>query len=169
MPTISKGDEAFSMPIPVQPDDTAVLGRQVAIPADPQSFGLHVVPNQDADVVFFPRFTIPEFTSLCPVTGQPDFALIIIDYIPKDYLIESKSLKLYMHSFRNHKGFHERVTNMIARKIFDAALPHWLQVTSYFNPRGGIPIDVCVRLGTLLPGLRLEDVPPHNVGLYKGR
>ena len=166
MPTIARDD--VDLPMLVD-DDKQVLGKQVGIPDDPVAFGIHVVPNQDNDVVFFPRFTIPEFTSLCPVTGQPDFALIIVDYIPKDYLIESKSLKLYMSSFRNHKGFHENVTNMIAQKLFDAALPHWMQVTSYFNPRGGIPIDVFVRYGKLPAGLSFEDIPPHNVGLYKGR
>jgi 7-cyano-7-deazaguanine reductase len=89
----------------------------------------------------------PEFTSLCPVTGQPDFAHLVIDYAPGDWLIESKSLKLYLTSFRNHGSFHEDCTVKIGRKIVEIAQPRWLRIGGYWYPRGGIPIDVFWQTG----------------------
>ncbi|HEY8214186.1 MAG TPA: preQ(1) synthase, partial [Methylocystis sp.] len=88
----------------------ALLGRQAALPASPDEAELDLVPNPHKDAVYLVRFTAPEFTSLCPVTGQPDFAHIVIDYVPGEWLVESKALKLYLGSFRNHGAFHEDCT-----------------------------------------------------------
>lgn len=155
------------------PEESAVkepvLGRTVPIPDDPESFEIDLVPNVDSDIITNARFSVPEFTSLCPKTGQPDFATIIIDYMPNKFLIESKSLKLYMFSFRNHGAYHEQVTNMIGRKLFEAALPHWMQVSAYFFPRGGIPIDVFTKWGAIPEGYSLEGIPNHNIPVYNGR
>lgn len=152
-----------------EPESTEVLGKQVDIPNDPEAFEIHCVPNMDADRIFHARFTVPEFTSLCPITGQPDFATIIIDYVPYKVLIESKSLKLYMFSFRNHGAYHERVTNMIGQKLSEAANPRWLRVSAYFNPRGGIPIDVFYQFRQLPDCLSISDIPDHGIPVYRGR
>lgn len=160
---------AIDLPEEVPVPDTQVLGKQVAIPTDPESFEIHVVPNPTPDRLYIARFSVPEFTSLCPITGQPDYATIVIDYVPNKSLIESKSLKLFMFSFRNHGAYHEAVTNMIAEKLFAAALPVWMQVSAYFNPRGGIPIDVFSRYGVLPEGFKLDTIPNHDIPLYRGR
>src|SRR3546814_2901889 len=93
------------------------------------------------------RFTAPEFTSLCPVTGQPDFAHLVVDYLPGDWLVESKSLKLYLISFRNHDAFHEDCTVSIGRRLTELLEPQWLRIGGYWYPRGGIPIDVFYQTG----------------------
>ena len=145
-------------------DDMKYLGRQSEMPSDPAAFILECVPNPCTSHSYVARFTLPEFTSLCPVTGQPDFATIVIDYAPNQRLIESKALKLYATSFRNIGDFHEAVTNKIAIKIMEAAAPRWLRVLAFWYPRGGIPIDVFVELGvrpsTWVPNVHRE---------YKGR
>jgi len=122
--------------------------------------------NPQAGKDYLVRFTCPEFTSLCPVTGQPDFAHLVIDYVPGGLLVESKSLKLYLTSFRNHGAFHEDCTVSIADKIAAAAKPKWLRIGGYWYPRGGIPIDVFYQTGEAPDGLWLPDqgVPP-----YRGR
>jgi 7-cyano-7-deazaguanine reductase len=112
------------------------------------------------------RFTCPEFTSLCPMTGQPDFAHIVIDYIPGDWLVESKSLKLFMHSFRNHGGFHEACTLLIADRLIDLLAPRWLRIGAYWYPRGGIPIDVFWQTGAPPEGAW---IPAQDVPGYRGR
>jgi 7-cyano-7-deazaguanine reductase len=142
------------------------LGQTVAAPASPEEAELEVVDNPQADVDFVARFTAPEFTSLCPVTGQPDFAHLVIDYVPGPKLIESKSLKLYLTSFRNHGAFHEDCTVSIAKKIVAAAKPKWLRIGGYWYPRGGIPIDVFYQTGAPPAGVWIPDqgVPP-----YRGR
>jgi 7-cyano-7-deazaguanine reductase len=142
------------------------LGRAVEAPASPEAATLERVPNPQQDVLYAARFTAPEFTSLCPVTGQPDFAHLVIDYAPKDWLIESKSLKLYLQSFRNHGAFHEDCTVAIGRKLAEVAEPEWLRIGGYWYPRGGIPIDVFFQTGPAPEGLWLPDqgVPP-----YRGR
>jgi 7-cyano-7-deazaguanine reductase len=117
-------------------------------------------------VLYLTRFVAPEFTSLCPVTGQPDFAHLVIDYAPRDWLIESKSLKLYLTSFRNHGSFHEDCTVKVARKIVEIADPHWLRIGGYWYPRGGIPIDVFWQTGVAPEGLW---VPDQGVPSYRGR
>ena len=112
------------------------------------------------------RFTAPEFTSLCPVTGQPDFAFLMIDYVPGGWLVESKSLKLYLGSFRNHAAFHEGCTIAIAKRLEDLLEPKWLRIGGYWYPRGGMPIDVFYQSGEPAKGLW---IPPQDVPIYRGR
>src|SRR6201994_2140493 len=118
------------------------LGRATALPASPDKAVLETVPNPQKRALYAVRFTAPEFTSLCPMTGQPDFAHLVIDYAPRDWLGGAQSLKLYLTSFRNHGAFHEDCTVAIARKFIKAAEPRWLRIGGYWYPRGGIPIDV---------------------------
>lgn len=142
------------------------LGRSVAVPATPAEAVLETIANADRDAFYVVRLTCPEFTTLCPVTGQPDFAHVVIDYLPHERLVESKSFKLFLHSFRNAAGFHEATTLAIATKIRAAAEPRWLRIGGYWYPRGGIPIDVFYQTGTPPAGLWLPEqaVPP-----YRGR
>lgn len=140
------------------------LGQQSVMPSDPDSFVLECVPNPAKNYLYCARFTLPEFTSLCPVTGQPDFATIIIDYAPRDFLVESKALKLYATSFRNVGDFHEACTNKVAHKIWTTAQPRWLRVIAFWYPRGGIPIDVFVERGER-PKIYVPDVRRD----YRGR
>ena len=132
----------------------------------PQAAVLERVPNPHPDTAYLVRFAAPEFTSLCPVTGQPDFAHLVIDYAPGDWLIESKSLKLYLASFRNHGAFHEDCTVAVARRIVETAEPLWLRIGGYWYPRGGIPIDVFYQTGPAPEGLW---VPDQGVPAYRGR
>jgi 7-cyano-7-deazaguanine reductase len=115
---------------------------------------------------YLARFTFPEFTSICPVTGQPDFGHLVIDYVPARWLVESKSLKLYLQSFRNHGAFHEDVTVAIGRRLVDTLKPAWLRIGGYFNPRGGMPIDVFWQTGEPPKGVWL---PEQGVAPYRGR
>src|SRR6266700_5976252 len=117
------------------------LGKPNRIPASPRAAVLDRVANPHPDTDYVARFTAPEFTSLCPVTGQPDFALLVIDYVPDKWLVESKSLKLYLTSFRNHGAFHEACTIRIAKDLVAALAPRWLRIGGYWFPRGGMPID----------------------------
>jgi len=142
------------------------LGRAVDLPADPQAAHLERVPNPHPDTAYVTRFTAPEFTSLCPVTGQPDFAHLVIDYVPQDWLVESKSLKLYLASFRNHGAFHEDCTVSIGRRLADLLAPRWLRIGGYWYPRGGIPIDVFWQSGEVPKGIWLPDT---GVAPYRGR
>ncbi|MFD1190961.1 preQ(1) synthase [Phenylobacterium conjunctum] len=142
------------------------LGREVRGFDSPEVAVLERVPNPQKDVLYLARFTAPEFTSLCPVTGQPDFAHLVIDYAPGDWLIESKSLKLYLGAFRNHGAFHEDCTVAIGRRIVETAQPRWLRIGGYWYPRGGIPIDVFWQTGAVPEGLW---VPDQGVPTYRGR
>jgi 7-cyano-7-deazaguanine reductase len=142
------------------------LGRAAAVAPSPEQALLETVVNPHPDEIYLVRFTCPEFTTLCPVTGQPDFAHLVIDYAPNARLIESKSLKLYLASFRDHRGFHEACTLSIAKKIRAAAEPLWLRIGGYWYPRGGIPIDVFWQSDTPPAGLWL---PPQGVAPYRGR
>ena len=142
------------------------LGRQVALPASPDEAVLERVANPQAGVLYLARFTAPEFTAICPVTGQPDFARLVIDYAPDAWLIESKSLKLYLGSFRNHGAFHEDCTLAIGKKIVEIAEPKWLRIGGYWYPRGGMPIDVFWQTGEPPAGLWLPD---QGVESYRGR
>jgi 7-cyano-7-deazaguanine reductase len=147
-------------------DTLTQLGRDARPAERPEEALLERVPNPHSAALYLARFTAPEFTSLCPVTGQPDFAHLVIDYAPADWLIESKSLKLYLTSFRNHGAFHEGCTLDIGRRIVEVAAPRWLRIAGYWYPRGGIPIDVFWQTGAPPEGLWLPDsgVPP-----YRGR
>ena len=142
------------------------LGEQSAMPTSPKDFVLEVVPNPEQGHYYGARFTLPEFTSLCPVTGQPDFATIFIDYVPGQWLVESKAIKLYATAFRNVGDFHEACTNQIADKIWEAARPHFLRVAAFWYPRGGIPIDVLCTRGKPFPTDYLLPLPQRD---YRGR
>ena len=142
------------------------LGRPAPIPASLDKARLDCVPNPHPDTDYLARFTAPEFTCLCPVTGQPDFAHFVIDYAPARLLVESKSLKLYLNSFRNHGAFHEDCTVAIGKKLFALLKPKWLRIGGYWYPRGGMPIDVFWQAGRLPKGLW---VPDQGVSPYRGR
>ncbi len=142
------------------------LGQQTPMPASPETAVLERVPNPHPDTLYVARFTQPEFTSLCPVTGQPDFAHLMIDYVPKQWLVESKSLKLYLGSFRNHGAFHEDCTVAIGKRIAELLDPHFLRIGGYWYPRGGMPIDVFWQRGELPAGVWLPD---QGVAGYRGR
>ena len=142
------------------------LGHATTPPASPEQAVLETVPNPRPGDLYLVRFAAPEFTSLCAVTSQPDFAHLVIDYAPRARLVESKSLKLYLGSFRNHGAFHEDVTVSIAKRLVDTLKPRWLRIGGYFNPRGGMPIDVFWQSGKAPAGVWLPDqgIPP-----YRGR
>ncbi len=148
-------------------DETlTLLGRETALPASPDEAVLERVPNPHPDADYVARFTGPEFTCLCPVTGQPDFAHLVIDYVPAGHLIESKSLKLYLAAFRSHGAFHEACTISIAKRMVECAAPKWLRIGGYWYPRGGIPIDVFYQTGPAPDGLW---IPDQGVAPYRGR
>jgi 7-cyano-7-deazaguanine reductase len=142
------------------------LGGCAVLPASPGEARLERVPNPHPDAAYVIRFAAPEFTSLCPVTGQPDFAHIVIDYIAKDWIVESKSLKLFLGSFRNHGAFHEDCTITIGKRLISALEPRWLRIGGYWYPRGGIPIDVFWQWGEAPAGVWLPD---QGVAPYRGR
>lgn len=148
------------------PAQTGQLGRQSALPQSPGEARLDAVANPHPDVDYLARFTAPEFTSLCPVTGQPDFAHLVIEYCPAEHLVESKSLKLFLSAFRNHGAFHEDCTVEIAKRLVAAISPKWLRISGYWYPRGGIPIDVFYQTGALPSGVH---VPETGVAPYRGR
>jgi 7-cyano-7-deazaguanine reductase len=142
------------------------LGAATTLPEGPEQAVLERVPAGHAGTQYVVRFTAPEFTSLCPMTGQPDFAHIVIDYIPRDWLVESKSLKLYLHSFRNHGAFHEDCTLDIGKKLVGLLAPEWLRIGAYWYPRGGMPIDVFWQTGAAPAGVW---IPDQGVAPYRGR
>ena len=147
-------------------DTLTQLGRTVPLPETPDEARLERVPNPEPDLLYTVRFTCPEFTSLCPITGQPDFAHLVIDYIPRLWIVESKSLKLYFASFRNHGAFHEGCTTRIARDIVALLDPIWLRIGAYWYPRGGMPIDVFWQTGRPPDGVW---IPDQGVAPYRGR
>ncbi|MBL4595257.1 MAG: NADPH-dependent 7-cyano-7-deazaguanine reductase QueF [Robiginitomaculum sp.] len=142
------------------------LGAASEIASSPELAQLERVANPHPDDDYLVRFAAPEFTSLCPVTGQPDFAHLVIDYVPDAWLVESKSLKLYLGSFRNHGAFHEDCTLAIGKRIVASLAPKWLRIGGYWYPRGGIPIDVFWQTGAAPSGLWL---PEQGVPSYRGR
>ena len=142
------------------------LGQNVAAPLSPEEAVLERVPASHPGTDYVVRFAAPEFTSLCPLTGQPDFANIVIDYIPGEWLVESKSLKLYLTSFRNHGAFHETCSVDIALRLVELLAPKWLRIGTYWYPRGGIPIDVFWQSGTTPEGAW---IPDQGVAPYRGR
>jgi 7-cyano-7-deazaguanine reductase len=143
-----------------------MLGQHVEQPRSPEEAVLERVPNPHPGTRYCVRFAAPEFTSLCPLTGQPDFAHLVIDYVPRDWLVESKSLKLFLTSFRNHGAFHEACTVGIAKRIVELLDPEWLRIGGYWYPRGGIPIDVFFQTGTPPEGAW---IPDQGVAPYRGR
>ena len=143
-----------------------VLGRSVPQPLSPEDAVLDAVPNPHPGDDYVIRFTAPEFTTLCPITGQPDFAHFVIDYVPGKAIVESKSLKLFLHSFRNASGFHEDTSLKIGKRIAAAIKPKFIRVAGYWYPRGGMPIDVFWQKGKLPGGVWL---PETGVQPYRGR
>lgn len=141
------------------------LGQASAIPASPDAAVLERAPNPHPDALYLARFTAPEFTSICPITAQPDFATLMLDYAPQDWIIESKSLKLFLQSFRNHGAFHEDCTIEVAKRVCACIAPRWLRIGGYWAPRGGMPIDVFWQSGPAPEGLWLPEqgVPPYRL------
>jgi 7-cyano-7-deazaguanine reductase len=142
------------------------LGAKTTLPRSPAEAVLERVGNPHAGDDYVVRFAAPEFTSLCPITGQPDFAHLVIDYIPDQWLVESKSLKLFLGAFRNHGAFHEACTLDIAKRLIETLQPRWLRIGGYWYPRGGIPIDVFYQTGPAPEGVW---IPPQDVAPYRGR
>lgn len=142
------------------------LGQSSALPSSPEAAVLDYVPNPRLGALYLVRFTQPEFTSLCPVTGQPDFAHLVIDYAPGETIVESKALKLFLGAFRNHAAFHEDCTVGIAQRLVAEMKPVWLRIGGYWYPRGGMPIDVFWQTGEPPAGLW---VPDQGVPGYRGR
>jgi 7-cyano-7-deazaguanine reductase len=148
------------------PKKPALLGKPSRLPASPDQAALDRVPNPHPGTNYLARFTCPEFTTLCPITGQPDFAILVIDYVPRKWLLESKSLKLFLASFRNHGAFHEDCTVGIGKRVAKLLAPKWLRIGGYWYPRGGIPIDVFWQAGKLPAGIWLPD---QGIAPYRAR
>ena len=142
------------------------LGKQNNLLSNPDHSILDKQPNPHLDTKYCIRFTCPEFTSICPVTSQPDFAKIIIDYIPNKFIVESKSLKLYLTGYRNHGAFHEDCTISIGKDLKNLLKPSWLRIAGIWYPRGGIPIDIFWQTKNV-PKSCL--VPELNFSPYRGR
>ncbi len=142
------------------------LGHPTRLPESPDEARLERVASPHAGKLYLVRFTAPEFTSLCPMTAQPDFAHLVIDYVPGEFIVESKSLKLFLGSFRNHGAFHEDCTMTIAGRLVELLSPVWLRIGAYWYPRGGSPIDVFWQTGAPPDAVWIPDqgVPP-----YRGR
>ena len=149
-----------------KPEGLSQLGHKTELPESPGAAVLESVPNPHPDSDYVVRFTQPEFTSICPITGQPDFAHMVIDYVPDQRLVESKSLKLYLASFRNHGAFHEDCTVAIAKRLEETLAPRWLRIGGYWFPRGGMPIDIFYQSGPPPEGVWLPD---QGVAPYRGR
>jgi 7-cyano-7-deazaguanine reductase len=148
------------------PTRSLQLGKPAKLPASPEAAVLDRVPNSHPDTDYVARFTCPEFTTICPITGQPDFAILVIDYAPGKWLLESKSLKLYLASFRNYGAFHEDCTVAIGRRIAKLLAPKWLRIGGYWYPRGGIPIDIFWQTGKPPSGVW---IPDQGVAPYRPR
>ena len=166
MPAKRRTSKKSSSKKPASVDTLSMLGAEANAAASPDEAVLETAPNPHADSLYLVRFAAPEFTSLCPVTGQPDFAHLVIDYVPSKLIVESKSLKLFLTAFRNHGAFHEDCTVAIGKRIVATVEPHWLRIGGYWYPRGGMPIDVFWQAGVLPEGVWLPD---HAVAPYRGR
>ncbi len=142
------------------------LGEQTPLPESPDKAVIEKVKNPHNGINYCIRFSCPEFTSICPITSQPDFARLMIDYVPKDFLVESKSLKLFLGSFRNHGAFHEDCTIAIALRLVKEIKPKWLRIGGYWYPRGGIPIDIFYQTGDAPKDVW---IPQQAVDEYRGR
>lgn len=148
-----------------------LLGHKTQYKSDYAPEVLESFPNKHSENDYFVKFNCPEFTSLCPMTGQPDFATIYISYVPDERLVESKSLKLYLFSFRNHGDFHEDCVNIIMKDLIKLLSPKYIEVWGKFLPRGGLSIDPYANYGK--PGtewetaakkrLLMHDLYPENI------
>jgi len=145
---------------------TKYLGKDNKGEDSPENFTLDSIHNPHPGSDYSIRFTAPEFTSICPITSQPDFGNVIIDYVPNKLLVESKSFKLYLFTFRNYGAFHEDCTLKIGKKIISSIKPKWIRVATFWNPRGGIPIDVFFEKGTLPRKVYVQSIDQK---IYKGR
>ncbi len=130
------------------------LGAMVEPPRTPREARLETIANPHPDQDYVVRLTSLELTTVCPITGQPDFATLIVDYVPGDLLVESKSFKLFLGSFRNHGSFHEDCTVYVLKRLREAMNPKYIRIVGLWSPRGGIPIDVVVEWGELPAGCR---------------
>lgn len=135
-------------------DDLKHLGHEAKYEFDYNPDVLEAFDNKHQGNDYWVKFNAPEFTSLCPITGQPDFATIYISYLPGQKMVESKSLKLYLFSFRNHGGFHEDCINIIMKDLIQLMEPKYIEVWGKFLPRGGISIDPFSNYGQ--PGTKYE-------------
>ena len=143
------------------------IGLKSTVSLDsPEKFILDAIKNPHPNKNYCVRFSSPELTSICPITSQPDFGNVIIDYVPSKFIMESKSFKLFIFSFRNYGGFHEDCTMKIAKKIEKYIKPKWIRVCTFWNPRGGIPIDIFYQSGNQPQHIHIE---PTNINLNKGR
>ena len=138
------------------PEITLLGNQNTKYSFDYQPGVLETFDNKHPDRDYWVKFNCPEFTSLCPITGQPDFATIYISYVPDIKMVESKSLKLYLFSFRNHGDFHEDVVNIIMKDLVKLLEPRYLEVWGKFLPRGGISIDPYTNYGK--PGTKFEEL-----------
>ena len=145
---------------------SCVKGRSAILASSERRDVARFEERADAGDRYLVRFTAPEFTCLCPITGQPDFAHLVIDYVPEERIVESKSLKLFLGSFRDHGAFHEDCTLQIARRVVSTIAPRWLRIGGYWYPRGGMPIDVFYQTGAPPEDLWLPD---QGVAPYRGR
>ncbi|MBP1639618.1 MAG: NADPH-dependent 7-cyano-7-deazaguanine reductase [Bacteroidetes bacterium] len=137
------------------------LGKKTDYPTDYAPELLESFDNKHPDNDYWVRFNCPEFTTLCPITGQPDFATLVIDYIPARKMVESKSLKLYLFSFRNHGDFHEDCVNIVMKDLIRLLEPKYIEVTGLFTPRGGISIHPYCNYG--MPGTEFEEMAKHRL------
>lgn len=146
-------------------DGLSLLGNQkTAYPSDYSPEVLETFQNKHPERDYFVKFNCPEFTSLCPITGQPDFASIFISYVPREKMVESKSLKLYLFSFRNHGAFHEDCVNIILNDLIRLMEPAYIEVLGKFLPRGGISIDPYCNYGR--PGTKWEQVAWERLSMH---
>lgn len=142
-------------------EQLSLLGEKTVYRDDYAPEVLEAFDNKHPENDYWVRFNCPEFTSLCPITGQPDFAEIRISYIPNIKMVESKSLKLYMFSFRNHGAFHEDCVNIIMKDLIRLMNPKYIEVTGIFTPRGGISIYPYCNYGEA--GTRFEEMANHRL------
>ena len=143
---------------------TLLGGKKTVYSADYDPGVLETFVNKHPDRDYFVKFNCPEFTSLCPMTGQPDFACVTISYVPGERMVESKSLKLYLYSFRNHGDFHEDCMNVIMKDLIRLMDPKYIEVWGKFTPRGGISIDPYCNYGR--PGTRWEEVAWQRLSMH---
>jgi 7-cyano-7-deazaguanine reductase len=137
------------------------LGKRTDYPTDYAPELLESFDNKHPDNDYWVRFNCPEFTTLCPITGQPDFATLVIDYIPARKMVESKSLKLYLFSFRNHGDFHEDCVNIVMKDLIRLLEPKYIEVTGLFTPRGGISIHPYCNYG--MAGTDFEEMAKYRL------
>ena len=142
-------------------ENLKLLGKKTEYKSDYAPEVLETFVNRHMENDYFVKFNCPEFTSLCPITGQPDFATIYISYIPDELMVESKSLKLYLFSFRNHGDFHEDCVNIIMKDLIRLMNPKYIEVEGLFTPRGGISIYPYANYGR--PGTKYEALAEHRM------